>query len=228
MIELKNINKYYKIGKDKFHALKDVSLKIDDGEIISIEGESGAGKSTLLHIMGLLDSYDGGEFFIDDIDVSKLSDGKRAQLRNTKIGFVMQDFALIPGKSAKYNVMLPLLLSKKHISLHKISQMAEEILEMVGLGSQINKKVNQLSGGQRQRVAIARAVIINPMVILADEPTGALDTETTAQIMELLLRINREKNITVVIVTHSSQVAGYCSRNLHMKDGEFYGNICNG
>lgn len=222
MIEISSVSKFYKVGKEKFQALKQVSLRIEDGEFVSIEGESGAGKSTLLHIMGLLDNYDDGQYLFDDINVKKLNDSKRAQLRNTKIGFVMQDFALITGKSVKYNVMLPLLLSKKKVSIRKISKMAEEILELVGLKDQINKKVNQLSGGQKQRVAIARAIIIEPSVILADEPTGALDTQTTDQIMKLLVKINEERKITVVIITHSSQVANYCRKNLYMRDGEFY------
>lgn len=220
MIQLEAINKYYPIGRDKFHALKDISLLVEEGEFISIEGESGAGKSTLLHIIGLLDHYDSGNYLLDEEKAWRLKDEKASQLRNKKIGFVMQDFALIPGKTVLFNVMLPLLIGKKTGSLKTIRQQAEKALERVGIYDQMTKKVNQLSGGQKQRTAIARAMVTNPKVILADEPTGALDSQTSEQIMQLLKSINQKEKITVIVVTHSPSVSALCQRKIVMADGK--------
>ena len=218
MIEINNLNKYYQLGKEKFHALKDVNVAVEKGEMVSIEGPSGAGKSTLLHIIGLLDGFDKGSYLLNGVDMKNLNDTKASRIRNEEIGFVMQDFSLINQKTVLFNVMLPLLFSKTPYS--KIKGMAEDALESVGIYDQKTKKVNQLSGGQKQRVAIARAIVTNPSVILADEPTGALDSGTSRQIMELLQEINRRDNITMMIVTHNKLVSEYCCRTIYMLDGE--------
>lgn len=222
MITVKNLNKYYKIGKSgssqKMHALKNINLTIADGESVAIQGKSGAGKSTLLNILGLLDNYDDGSFKLDDIEVKNLKDGAAAKLRNQKIGFVLQDFSLIDSKTVAMNVMLPLFFDKCKFS--EMRKKAEKALELVGISDQIDKKTNQLSGGQRQRVAIARAIVTNPSIILADEPTGALDSETSKQIMELLSKLNKEQKITLIVVTHDDSVADYCDRKVIISDGE--------
>lgn len=221
MLEIKDLNKYYSIGKgkeNKFHALKDINLSIADGEMVAIQGKSGAGKSTLLNILGLLDNYDSGSFMIDDIEVKNLKDGQAAKIRNQKIGFVLQDFSLIDSKSVIMNVMLPLFFDKSDYK--DMKERAKKALSLVGIEDQINKKTNQLSGGQRQRVAIARALVTNPSIILADEPTGALDSETSKQIMELLTKLNSSENITVIVVTHDDKVAEYCQRKIIISDGE--------
>lgn len=222
MIEIKELNKYYTVGKGKsqtkFHALKNVNLSIADGEMVAIQGKSGAGKSTLLNILGLLDNYDSGSFMLGDVEVKNLKDGQAAKLRNEKIGFVLQDFSLIDSKTVAMNVMLPLFFND--CEYKEMYNKAKKALELVGIADQIDKKTNQLSGGQRQRVAIARAIITNPSVILADEPTGALDSETSAQIMDLLLELNRSENITVIVVTHDDTVANYCTRKIVISDGE--------
>lgn len=220
MIQLEKINKYYPVGKDRFHALKNISLSIGEGEFVSIEGESGAGKSTLLHIIGLLDRQDDGSYLLDGEPAEKLKDDKASKLRNEKIGFIMQDFALIPGKTVLFNTMLPLLVGKKTGSLKTIRDKAKTALERVGIFDQTTKKVSQLSGGQKQRAAIARALITNPDLILADEPTGALDSQTSEQILQLLQSINQTEKITVIVVTHSAAVSAKCKRRIVMSDGE--------
>ena len=216
MIEISKLNKYYKVGKGKMHALKDIDLTIKDGESLAIQGKSGAGKSTLMHIMGLLDSYDSGSLKIDGQEIKGLSDGKLATIRNQKIGFVMQDFSLLDHKSVIMNVMLPLYFNHKY-SFKKMNKLALEALERVGIKEQANKKANQLSGGQRQRVAIARAIISKPEIILADEPTGALDSETSVEIMNLLKELNEKNGITLIVITHDDSVADYCKRKIIIK-----------
>ena len=183
------------------------------GESLAIQGKSGAGKSTLMHIMGLLDSYDSGSLKIDGQEIKGLSDGKLATIRNQKIGFVMQDFSLLDHKSVIMNVMLPLYFNHKY-SFKKMNKLALEALERVGIKEQANKKANQLSGGQRQRVAIARAIISKPEIILADEPTGALDSETSVEIMNLLKELNEKNGITLIVITHDDSVADYCKRKI--------------
>lgn len=219
MIKLEKLNKFYKIGNGKFHALKDIDLTIEKGEFVSIEGESGAGKSTLLNIIGLLDNFDSGVYSFNDCLMDKMNDSKRSDFRNKKIGFIMQDFSLIDGKTVLFNTMLPLLLAKKSPSIGKIRGKALEILQRVGIADQANKKVNQLSGGQKQRVAIARALIASPEIILADEPTGSLDSKNTSQMLEMLRSINDEEGITIIIVTHSKIVSEYCKRKIVLSDG---------
>lgn len=218
MIEISKLNKFYKVGKGKMHALKDIDLTIEDGESLAIQGKSGAGKSTLMHIMGLLDNYDSGSLKIDGQEIKGLRDGKLATIRNQKIGFVMQDFSLLDHKSVIMNVMLPLYFNHKY-SLKKMKKLALEALERVGIKEQANKKANQLSGGQRQRVAIARAIISEPKIILADEPTGALDSETSVEIMNLLKELNEKNGITLIVITHDDSVADYCKRKIIIKDG---------
>lgn len=217
MIKIDNISKIYRVGRDDFYALDNVSLEIADGDFLAVRGTSGSGKTTLLHILGCLDSYSGGTYILDGMDVGKLSDDKKAALRNKKIGFVLQDFALINNKTVLYNVMVPLLFGKTPFK--KIKSMALEALDKVGIKDQAGKRANQLSGGQRQRVAIARAIVNSPEIILADEPTGSLDSENSRQIMNLLKTMNDE-GITVVVVTHDDKVASFCKRQLFIEDGK--------
>ena len=219
MIELSGINKYYKYNKKKnYHALRDIDLKIEDGEFVAIIGRSGAGKTTLLNIIGLLDNYDSGKYLIDGQNTQGMNDTKLSKLRNEKIGFVLQDYALIENKSVMINVMLPLFFNKKY-NFSKMQQVSIKVLEKLGIQDQSHKKVNQLSGGQKQRVAIARAIVNDPSFILADEPTGALDTKTSAEIMELFKSLNAEGK-TVIIITHDPTVAEGCKRQIEISDGK--------
>ena len=217
MIRIENINKFYKLGKGRFHALKDVSLEIGDGEFVSVEGRSGAGKTTLLHILGCLDSFDSGTYLLNGKSVGKMGDRQLAAVRNREIGFVMQDFALVAQEDVLFNVMLPLYFSQTKHS--RMKDLAAEKLERVGLSDQIGKKVSQLSGGQKQRVAIARALVAGSGIILADEPTGALDSGTGREVMDLLRGINREQGTTVVVITHDAEVASYAGRRIVLADG---------
>lgn len=217
MIELNRLNKYYKVGKQKFHALKDIDLTVGDGEMVAVVGKSGAGKTTLLNILGLVDTWDSGSYTLDGTDVKSLSDRRLAKMRNEKIGFVLQDFALIEDQTVLFNVSLPLLLGNK-VRFVDVKPKAISALEKVGLLDQRNKKVGQLSGGQKQRVAIARAMINEPSLILADEPTGALDTGTGLEIMELLRQRN-ESGTTVIIITHDEAISKSCGRIVRIGDG---------
>lgn len=218
MIKLDKIIKIYNPKKANEHeALHGVSCEISDGEMVAIIGKSGAGKSTLLHILACIDSYQSGEYTIDGTLVKNLSEGQYAQIRNEKIGIVMQDFALVEDFSALENVLIPLDFAKKKIKNKK--EKALEALKAVGMGDLSKKPCNKLSGGQKQRVAIARAIVNEPAMILADEPTGALDTKTSAEIMELFKRLNKEGK-TVVIVTHDPKVAEQCSRVIEVSDGK--------
>lgn len=218
MIKLDKIIKIYNQKKaNEYEALHGVSCEISDGEMVAIIGKSGAGKSTLLHILACIDSYQSGEYTIDGTLVKNLSEGQYAQIRNEKIGIVMQDFALVEDFSALENVLIPLDFAKKKIKNKK--EKALEALKAVGMGDLSKKPCNKLSGGQKQRVAIARAIVNEPAMILADEPTGALDTKTSAEIMELFKRLNKEGK-TVVIVTHDPKVAEQCSRVIEVSDGK--------
>lgn len=218
MIKLQNVVKIYNPKKaNEFTALKGVSAEISNGEMVAIIGKSGAGKSTLLHILACIDSYEDGEYYIDDSLVKKLSERKYAQIRNEKIGIVMQDFALVEDFSAVENVMIPLSFSKKKIKGKK--EIALKALKSVGMVEYAKKACNKLSGGQKQRVAIARAIVNDPSMILADEPTGALDTKTSAEIMELFHELN-EQGKTIIIVTHDPLVAEQCDRIIEISDGE--------
>ena len=207
MLKIENLTKTYNYKKSNaFTALKDVSLEVEDGEMLAIIGKSGAGKSTLLHIIGCIDKFEKGSYIIDGTDVHSLSDNKLAKIRNEKVGIVMQDFALIDEYSVIENVMIPLNFSKK--KLGKPKELAMKALERVGLANLAKKPVSKLSGGQKQRVAIARAIVNDPSFILADEPTGALDTKTSSEIMELFTELNKSGK-TVIIITHDLTAVSY-------------------
>lgn len=218
MIRLVNINKTYNYKKaNAFSALKNINLNINDGEMLAIVGKSGAGKSTLMHILGCIDDFESGDYFIDDINVKDISNGKKAEIRNKKIGIVMQDFALIEEYTVIENVMVPLLFDKSKKDKKKT---AIKAIESVGIGDLTNKPVNKLSGGQKQRVAIARAIVNDPVFILADEPTGALDSNTSLEIMQVFKDLNKLGK-TIIIITHDKDVAQKCDRIVEMKDGSF-------
>ena len=217
MIEIKDLNKIYNKKKsNEFHALHDVSLTIDDGEMVAIMGRSGAGKSTLMHIIGCIDYFESGEYILDGVNVADMGQKGLAQLRNSKIGIVMQDFALIDDYTVLENVMVPLYFSKCKMNTMRATAM--DCIRKVGMEDQAKKPVSKLSGGQKQRAAIARAMVNNPSVLLADEPTGALDTKSSEEIMELFTELNKEGR-TIVIITHDKDVAAKCMRTVVIEDG---------
>ena len=217
MITLNKIKKIYSAGKpNEFEALHGVSLEIADGEMVAVIGKSGAGKSTLLHILACIDSYEDGEYHIDDTLVKGLSEKKLAQIRNEKIGMVMQDFALVEDFSAIENVMLPLDFAKKKKENRR--ELAMAALKSVGMDSMAKKAVSKLSGGQKQRVAIARAIVNEPSVILADEPTGALDSKTAEEIMTVFKELH-SRGKTIILVTHDQSIAAQCERIIEIADG---------
>jgi putative ABC transport system ATP-binding protein len=219
MIEVKHVWKKYNPGmKNEVIALKDINLKIERGEFIFISGPSGCGKSTLMHIIGCLDTPTRGEVYMDDVKVSSLNDGELSKIRRDKIGFVFQAFNLIPSLNAMENVMLPMILVATN--KEELRNQAKTLLEAVGLGHRLKHKPNQLSGGEQQRVTIARAMLNNPEVILADEPTGELDSKTGEGILKLLKKVNKEKGTTVVAVSHNMLTKKYCDRHLKLKDGK--------
>lgn len=219
MIEIKNLVKIYNKGKtNEFCALKGIDLSIEEGEMVAIIGKSGAGKSTLLHILAVIDSYDKGSYLVDGVSVGDLKEKDRARFRNQKIGIVMQDYALIDEYTIEENVQIPLIFGKvkgNDVRREKIMT----ALENVGLAELAKKPVRQLSGGQKQRVAIARALVNNPTFLLADEPTGALDSKTSGEIMDVFEKLNQGGK-TVIIVTHDMEVAARCGRVIEISDGE--------
>lgn len=220
MIQIRNLKKVYNRNqKNAYTALRNVNLQISKGEMAAIIGKSGAGKSTLIHIMACMDDYDEGEYFLKKKLVKGLSERKAARIRNECIGIVMQDFALVEEFTGLENVMMPLDFSRRKIKGKE--EKALEALEKVDMEEMADCPVNELSGGQKQRIAIARAIVNNPDVILADEPTGALDTETSGRILELFLELNREGK-TIVIVTHDISIAKRCKRIIEIRDGEIF------
>ena len=216
MIYLQDINKTY-FGAQPLHVLKGINLDINEGEFVSIMGASGSGKSTLLNILGILDNYDSGEYILGGTLIKDLSETKAAEYRNRMIGFIFQSFNLIGFKTAVENVELPLFY--QGVSRKKRRQMALEYLDRLELLPWADHYPNEMSGGQKQRVAIARALITNPKIILADEPTGALDSKTSVEVMELLKKLNKEEHKTIGVVTHQSGVANETNKIIHIKDG---------
>ena len=216
LIELKDVNKTY-FGAQPLHVLKGINLSIGRGEFVSIMGASGSGKSTLLNILGILGNYDSGEYRIDGKLIWDLSESKAAEYRNKMIGFIFQSYNLIGFKTAVENVELPLFY--QGVSRHRRHELAMEYLDRLGLKEWAGHYPNEMSGGQKQRVAIARALITKPDIILADEPTGALDSKTSVEIMELLKELNEKDNLTIIVVTHESGVANYTNKIIHIKDG---------
>ena len=219
MIEIDNIYKIYNKGKvNEFTALKGVSLRISEGEMVAVIGKSGAGKSTLMHIIGCIDDFEQGKYYLNGQDVSKLNEKKRAIIRNRDIGIVLQDFALMENYTVIENVLMPLFFSKDAGNRRVREEKAKDILSKLEMDEIMDKKVNKLSGGQKQRVAIARAMINNPKVLLADEPTGALDVKTSLEIMNVFKKLNA-KGTTVIIITHDMEVANECNRVIEICDG---------
>ena len=217
MITLKDVNKTYP-GVVPLHVLRDINLHIDKGELVSVMGASGSGKSTLLNILGILDNYDSGEYLLDGVLIRNLSENRAAELRNRMIGFVFQSFNLISYKDAVENVALPLFY--QGVSRKKRRILALEQLERVGLADRAHHLPGELSGGQKQRVALARALITNPSIILADEPTGALDSKTSKGMIELFRQLNADRGMTVIIVTHDPGVGEQTNRIIRISDGQ--------
>jgi putative ABC transport system ATP-binding protein len=217
IIELQNLVKTYKVGDTEVQALRGVSYSVEEGAFVAIMGPSGSGKSTLMNIIGCLDKPTSGNYILEGEDVSTFDKNKLARIRNQKIGFVFQTFNLLSRTSALENVELPLLYSNVHTKQRH--EMALKALESVGLENRAHHKTNQLSGGEQQRIAIARALLNNPALILADEPTGNLDSKTSSEIMDIFTKLNVEKGITMVMVTHEPDIAAYARKRLHVRDG---------
>ncbi len=216
MIEIKNLHKSYKMGSNSLHVLKGIDFKVEEGELVAIMGSSGSGKSTLLNILGMLDGLDEGSYMLDGVPIKDLNETKAAQYRNKFLGFVFQSFNLINYKTAVENVALPLYYQK--VARKERLEKAMKYLEQVGLKDWAGHLPSELSGGQKQRVAIARAMAAEPKVLLADEPTGALDSTTSYEVMDLIQKINDQGN-TILVVTHEPDIADMCKRIVHLKDG---------
>lgn len=223
IIELKDVWKTYKMGNNKVHALRGLNLKVKKGEFLSIMGPSGSGKSTAMNMVGCLDTPTKGKIFLGGKDISKLSESDLAQIRGKKIGFIFQKFNLITSMTAKENVTLPLVFQGK--SPLKREKIATKYLDLVGLKNRMNHTPNELSGGQQQRVAIARALANSPEVILADEPTGNLDSQSGTTVMDFLKKLHKEENTTIVLVTHDERIAAEAERTVYLKDGFIVDNL---
>jgi putative ABC transport system ATP-binding protein len=221
MIEIENITKVYLMGAVEVHALRGVSLQIEQGEWVAIMGPSGSGKSTLMHIVGCLDTPTSGTYRLGGVEVGGMKENELAAIRNRQIGFVFQTFNLLPRTSALKQVMLPLQYTRdgKRVPLSERTQRAREALKMVGLGDRMDHHPTELSGGQQQRVAIARALVGNPTIIMADEPTGNLDSKSGNEVMEILHRLHEERGITVVMVTHDEEIGAQAERIVRLLDG---------
>ena len=218
LIQLENVKKIYRVGETQVNALRGLSYNINEGDFLAIMGPSGSGKSTLMNIIGCLDKPTEGKYFLEGEEVSTLDKNRLARIRNRKIGFVFQTFNLLARTTALENTELPLLYS--NMSKKKMRELASKSLSIVGLEGRKLHLTNQLSGGEQQRVAIARALVSNPSLILADEPTGNLDTKTGKEIMDIFKKLNQEKNITIILVTHESELAQIARRRLHLRDGQ--------
>ena len=218
VVRLSDVHKTYHTGDVDVHAVRGVSLEIQRGEFVALMGASGSGKSTLMNILGCLDRPTSGHYVLDDADVSALDRDQLAEIRNHKLGFVFQSFNLLPRTSARENVELPLLYGTRNMTNAQLREKAEAVLTSVGLGGREDHHPSQLSGGQQQRVAIARALVNDPEVVLADEPTGNLDSRTSVEIMGIFQQLN-ERGITIIMVTHESDIASYARRNVVMRDG---------
>ena len=219
LLELKNIYKNYIQGTMEVPVLKDINLCVEEGEYVAIMGPSGSGKSTLMNIIGCIDKPTSGTYLLDDVEIEKCQDKELSEVRNQKIGFVFQNFNLLPRQSALDNVALPLQYAK--VPIKKRKQKAKEMLEMVDLADRVSFKPTQLSGGQKQRVAIARAMVADPKILLADEPTGALDSKSGLQVMELFDTLHKQ-GVTIIMITHSDEIASYADRVVKIIDGELY------
>ncbi len=217
VIDAQDLEKVYQMGTVEVRALNGVSFQVERGEVVAIMGPSGSGKSTLMNILGCLDRPTGGEYVLDGVKVSQMRDDELARTRNQKVGFVFQSFNLLPRSTALTNVELPLRYAGVN---GERKQRARQALELVGLGDRVDHKPTELSGGQQQRVTIARALVNNPAIIMADEPTGALDTKTGAEIMQLLLDLNAQRGTTIILVTHDPKIAEQAQRTIRLRDGE--------